>query len=836
LTIEERETNERNELNNVETKTEMDINETEENDYYLLNEMNQHQKEDNEVDFEELEYYSEAASESQDSKITRQLSTAGFQIFVHHYFSMEWLREYLLKLKVYDLVGTSEEDAEGDKDEEDDYYDDYYQDSGSEEETVGRAQMYEDLTFLIRSATEWFPTAQILSNIMNLLHGVRWTGGILARNFNIDSIYFTMEIAMKASNSPEPLSSLWRKVLSVRPYQLSKYDYYQNAKEAEITNNNYSYQRDFEKTLEKTSKTTPLDLWTGAEHTVRRFIEGNKSFEDRLKYYQYLSIRERNQGDCEISRFWEEIVTHEREENEEEADRVLVIVWCLQKGRDSPIAGKIWNITANHVITNGLSGSKNNSFILTGVKLALDVEKLYRRCNEMELKVISFDDGEEDSGITQLKDVTMESVQQLRSVLSEKLAIVTAENLMEMSKDIIACRKSFSCLDRHFTAFPPTIIHRDNLLTTFNEYPDVLALVESRFTWYVDDLVNCFGLLLSVYESSSDDSSQVEQIKREFPSLDGYPDFFRELPFQEDLELYLIKRKTNTSSSFLFGKVVTVILEILSSRQPVHWLSQGGYQALFQERIRPLILHVDSPVRSELKNSVVDVYLEFLTLNILSLRKLKRKDEKPEWNFVSKRILPLFKSLEEAELAEKELSFLQSALNQLRNSKWTNYNENFKLSVYKIFFLFLDKEFSHQRDQHYEFLSESLHFFLKGNTFHAYLVLLKIFLTPETFHSHYEQLYQSSPDSLNPSMVSRLIHRYDWIIDRTWFGCDRTEDFRKRLECLLYASRAVVMNSQVLLNQWDILAEHWNTKIFEAVHPILFKITGMRDLNKKRNV
>jgi chemotaxis protein histidine kinase CheA len=383
-------------------------------------------------------------------RMNRQLSTAGFQIFVHHYLSMEWLREYLLKLTVQDLVKGSDEDEEQEVDDE---YDDFYNDSRSVEPQLKRTEFYDDLVFLFRTATEWFPTAQVLYAVMKLFEVFEKDKSITAHQFNIDSIYFSVEMSIKAS-----VSSYWKKVATIPlGLQWKHGSLYAKAKAKEMANNITSYETELYAVFRKPTSSHLLETWQKTDHEVRREVENSKTFDDRMKYYQALSVRGRNQGHSEVSDAWNELSKLERK-GKYGADKSLLIAWCLQREIDSQTAGKIWRVAAEQL----KASSKISDDTVKTARLAFDVEELLSELLETESNMNSLQ--EQEYSISKLNLVVNEVICTLRSTLIEKDKFITVTNASEIIESV---RETLSGITTSFRECIQTFIETVRRKTSY---------------------------------------------------------------------------------------------------------------------------------------------------------------------------------------------------------------------------------------------------------------------------------------------------------------------------------------------------------------------------------
>jgi hypothetical protein len=766
------------------------------------NEESDENEEDNENDAVENEGSTADTTESKQAKrMNRQLSTAGFQIFVHHYLSMEWLRKYLLKLTVQDLVQTDEDRKQEIEDE-----DDYYSDSRSVEPQLKRKEFYNDLVFLFRTATEWFPTAQVFSAVMKLFDVFEKNVSITANQFNINSIYFSVEMNIKAS-----MNSCWKKVATIPlGLQWKHRSLYALAKAKEMANHVSSYETELYTVFQKPASSHLLETWRQTDRELRREIENGKSFDDRMKYYQALSVQGRDQGHSEVFDAWNELIKLERS-GKNSLDKSLLIAWCLQREIDSPTAGRIWRVAAELLKT----GAKISADTVKTARFAFDLEKLLSELLKTESNMNSLQ--EQKHSISQLRLVVNEIVRTIRSTLVEKDKFITVINVMEAIESVT---DTFSEITNSFSkciqTFIQTVSKKNNLLRKFREIPEVVGIIDAKFANYTEELENHLQKVLQKCKGSDWKNT----ISMSAP-LCNYRPFFDNLPFQNDLENYSKKLEAKDSFSPRFEKVFKILL-VLLSRQPVEDIFYVQHYLKLEDCINPIICYINDSSGFEMRNFIVDAYLEFCWLHIHSSENVAHLGAS-EVRTVTNSILIFLKGLgKEGTISSKELNFLEKTINYVRRSTTSSNDESFKLSIFQLFFRCLDLQPVHDKERQYEVTSEALQYLVSHDPFHAYLTLLKLVITPELLRPHYETLFQTSLGSLNLVLVHDAVKGCNTIIDKMTDSNNRS--FSKRWNSLLYIFQAVVKNSQVLLNQWKYAATQVNTQEFEGFVSLLLRI------------
>jgi hypothetical protein len=291
-------------------------------------------------------------------RITPRISADAFKIFIHHYFSFSWLREFILEKRVFEIVRYAYDDEEMEEYE-----------SGESEERLqafknDRVQMYSDLMFLIRVCLDDARTAEILFAIMGITDEVAERPTELLK-----SIYFTKAIQRKISTPNQTLSQLWRKVRRIPLQDQSDYTYYCEAKLAEMELLGYNMEKNSQRTLSKHSGQTVLMKWISSEFEFQEQTEREKTNQDLVKYFHSLASEAKLQGNETLAKRWEIISCDELQGNYVEND--LRFAWSLRRAKD-PFVGRLWSAVSTWVEETS-SWSKNSTYSM--VKLAFETEK-----------------------------------------------------------------------------------------------------------------------------------------------------------------------------------------------------------------------------------------------------------------------------------------------------------------------------------------------------------------------------------------------------------------------------------------------------------------------------
>jgi hypothetical protein len=140
---------------------------------------------------------------------SRNCTTAlALQVFICHYFSFDWIKEYVMEKRVRNYVFKANR--------------------------VEEQKIYYILHFLVKISYELFPTAAVLVELMTVLSKNEEKLGYSATS-NLDSIYFSVLVGYKISHSPPTVSKIWKRVANCSlQYHRSNSQHYLEAKMKEI--------------------------------------------------------------------------------------------------------------------------------------------------------------------------------------------------------------------------------------------------------------------------------------------------------------------------------------------------------------------------------------------------------------------------------------------------------------------------------------------------------------------------------------------------------------------------------------------------------------------------
>jgi hypothetical protein len=194
--------------------------------------------------------------------------------------------------------------------------------------------MYFDLLFLVRTAHERYPTAELLGEIMKVC--------ALERNYTLrkskqgfdsplNSIYFSIAISNKLSALNGDLVTFWKQVADIPLDRQLESDYYQEAKYAELKTLGYSTEGEFrERGLHDDIQREITEGWLKLDIKLRAATEKRVSRKDLIKYYQFLLLEDSNEGNVKLEKSWEDFIGNE-EDDEGGYDEFLVPPWCYRR-------------------------------------------------------------------------------------------------------------------------------------------------------------------------------------------------------------------------------------------------------------------------------------------------------------------------------------------------------------------------------------------------------------------------------------------------------------------------------------------------------------------------
>jgi hypothetical protein len=477
-------------------------------------------------------------------QVRRGLTLSALHIFIHHFFSLSWLRGYLIEKNVYNFVH---------KDEEDEEYDAY----------AGRTdplQKYFHVLFLVRTAHEQNPTAELLLEISKHLDALQSHTSLVQNSevfyTTLNEIYFAAGVCRKVSLSNGELADSWKKVAKIPLQQQLTKGFYAEAKLKEMT-----ALEDFaEEDVTNSDKQELLKTWVKTECQLSVIRERKKSKEDLLKYYQLLSMEAKNEGNLKLSEYWARVNLDYQDKDGLYSEDNLLLAWSLQrivsKKNDailSPV-GVIWQATAGFVIEEDYGASFSTAQL--GFELEKTLTDLHRSGKYFNQFVVP----NNNPFVSNLRDAVSDVLNKIRSVLLFKLLKpIDSRNFNMFEKISSHVKESFRNLqmdwEKASTSLIGTIQRKDELVDFYKDCPDLVAFVENKFQLYFDELVNHFtkerGFLPNVRRDLFLDDQKIEPVRR-------YLELF---PFRDELLYHSMKSRESPNDS-VHLEVIQVIFSL----------------------------------------------------------------------------------------------------------------------------------------------------------------------------------------------------------------------------------------------------------------------------------
>jgi hypothetical protein len=482
---------------------------------------------------------------------SRALTDTALMLFIKHYFSFPWLREYLLKRKVqFEIENASFDD-----------------------ETIN------DLLFVIRMCNEWFVTAKSLSEIMTRFEDLNTT--YYPRSTSspfIVSSYFFAHSASKMNSPDEKMSSLWRQVALVPIEKQYEYDYYSLAKKREAELLGYNVDRKFWELLEQNRhlQKTCLDPYLTAEWKNRAKMELLHYFKDRIQFYYCLYEQAKAKRNDLLAEAWIQVV-----EGEERLDdgtstmtrsRVLLKAWSLQRASDltSPVR-TIYRCAGQFFESGSCVAGKDT------IKFALNGESIMSLLTKWKKSVAQQHQEEKNNAtegpLAKLLDTTEKLIVHLQQQLITLLRTAQVENLNALKIDFNGMKKKIVQLKEDYESYSDVLMQFDWLSLLLKKYNAHVAVLRNRIDEYRSNLINYFAQehALNCSVESSLYSSRCQFFSK----------FFLKFPYEKELLAYIVKigAAENATISDLLHEVVDVILNcicnnLLSDKNAS--LSSGG--------------------------------------------------------------------------------------------------------------------------------------------------------------------------------------------------------------------------------------------------------------------
>jgi hypothetical protein len=760
------------------------------------------------------------------SRACRQLALTALQVFVNHYLSLSWFREYFLLKKIRILTL---DDCDDSSDEEDDSSNDEWDYADKVDSLKKREKSQYDLMFLVRKASEENPAVEILFLINNLLDAEEFAKVTTYKM--LDPLYLTTEIWIKALNcSDPPLSQLWKKAA----LQRGNDSLYGKAKIKEMVLNGY-YSTESE--LFKAVNTSPsgrdiIKNWKDADIKLRRRIEQGKSVADKIRYYESTEAKERQKGYLVVADYWKLVIQNERQGiSSFVSHSSLLMAWALGRARDHLVSGPVWRIATELFIPNVHKVSELLPF-LKMAKLALKVNDLFDSFKDWEKEVFFLrgisDEMTNHPSLLLCKGVLKDLSELFSSKLSSIVAILTCNSgkltqVKKLVERLIHLCDKGSFLERNRKKVRSVILSKTELLGHFKEFPEIMKVVETKFEEYLNEFINYFqkviGNLRRTEFSENDDEDDYEAETRiflsnenrnkEFPLFSLAGQFFIEFPYKAEL-LFYCKKLESHSNNWLASfnrNFLAVICETISRYYPKkpnpENFSQFEGCLKMVNRLLSQLNHFDSLSFTPELIEIIQGFLDGCFVFLLQGNQLKYS----EMQTISKIGAQLFNFIFHGNLN----SFKKT---KLKVKKWLNYIRLFKKvpEIRDKYFRSLVLKaviacFTESGKQYDEtFIAKALRFYEEEDYFHFYLMLLKLRTNASLIVAVYQKAIQTAVDSLDASMVKAVIILAEETFRKSWIG----NEIESAWSRLAVAYVAVINNCRSLFYEWKAIMEFYS--------------------------
>jgi hypothetical protein len=515
----------------------------------------------------------EKTRKEEQMRARRDLTNAALALFIKHYFSIPWLREYLLNRKIKFEI-------------ENKLFDD---------ETIS------DFLFLIRMCHDWSVTAKSLSEIMTRFEDLDSEKIYSYRHGTspfLMSSYFFAHITAKMRTPDENLSELWRQVAMMPMEDQYKFDYYSLAKKREADLLGYNVERKlwelleqnrqlqrkcFLADIEKATKTI-LEPYLTAEWRTRSKMELQHYFDDRIKYYRFLSDLARATGNNVLSDAWEQVA-----EEEEEgipgtlgsvAKKLLPLkAWSLERATNLTSSVRTIYQIAFQFFESGAIGSGKDI-----LKLAMSVEdllKLLKKWKNLILQQKYTDklNEPEESSMTKLFDIIEIMIAHFQDQLVTLLNNARVENFSGWNKLLERMRKKIvkhkDDYESHYREFQLALVKFNQLSLALKQYDSFIAVLKTRMDEYRSELTNYFEQEYEIHcileEENGFSTPSTVGASAGFSMYSPtacHSQFFLRFPYEKELLTYVEKIANvseTTRVSELFQVVVDEILHYIST-------------------------------------------------------------------------------------------------------------------------------------------------------------------------------------------------------------------------------------------------------------------------------
>jgi hypothetical protein len=569
------------------------------------------------------------AKNQRTKQVRRSLTVSALNVFIQHYFSLSWLREYLTKVRVTTFVYAD--------DSEEPSYEDHPLHTLP---AADRQQMVYDFMFLVHFSYEGNITATLLHEMiayMETFEGSQKRSPGTASQ----SIYFYSAITSKANLSKGLLSKLWRDVLRV-PFQAQcDHSFYREAKAEEFQLLGYGSEIEslFANDMPSTVHQDTLKGWMNMDCKLRQTIEKQRSMKDLISYYSNLLIIAKKENKIELSNSWETVIW--REQIGGCANQNVLIAFSLQRAGmvdNHSVVRLLWEFTANLAKKNQVDDLSLLPDVKSAAQIAFGVEKHLKQLttSEKELKKIS-SKGKE---VIHFREI----LQDIPTVLRSRFLTAVAHMLNDYADDLYfelnlvdlwTSLDTFTSVTTQFRLVWKTnekmlekaVKKHKELTEYYHGFPDLLELVEHIFTEYCEILWEDLKRIKQYIRSSTTFHHPNWKWNSEH-----YYQRLVQFPFEAELLYHSMKSIENFSSSNLFHDCSTLAKNMLLQIQTWLFDNPEAFSSFNKQNERfDLLLFAVSllqlPDISELKKALTVEYLKGCFALIRTQVKLQNEKE-----------------------------------------------------------------------------------------------------------------------------------------------------------------------------------------------------------------
>jgi hypothetical protein len=491
---------------------------------------------------------------------SRALTNAALALFIKHYFSIPWLREYLLNRRVQFEI----------------------ENKLCDDETIS------DLLFAIRMCNEWFVTAKSLSEIMTRfedLDSEKTTSYRHGTSPFLISSYFIAHITSKMSSPDSSLSQLWRQVAMIPMEDQYKFDYYSLARKREaelvgynqarklwelLEKNRQSQKRCFLTDIDKATKTI-LEPYLTTEWKTQCKIELQHYFEDRLNYFHFLSDQARAKGNNLLADAWDQVA--EEEENEFSGSLRSMIrkliplkAWSLARANNDTSPVRTMYGIAVHLFESGKIPLGKDA-----LKLALNAESvldLLRKWNSSILHLKNNEKRTSETSLIKLFDIIEKIIAHFQQQLVIHLESARADNLNDWKTFLEVLKwkvlKQKEDYDSHYSKFQQTVVKFQQFSLTLQKYEHFIGILRTRMDEYRSDLITYFKQEFEISRSLQSPSIVSSGFApNTAPAF--HSQFFLWFPYEKELLTYVEKLGGFSEPTGVSALIQEVVDEILNS-------------------------------------------------------------------------------------------------------------------------------------------------------------------------------------------------------------------------------------------------------------------------------